>query len=334
VYTLPEQDLLNISKRCQDFWPREKTILLTGGTGFFGRWMVESISMIESQNQFKNEYIIISRRSAESLQKIIPCLAQKFFKILTMDLNEISGADLSPDYILHAATDVTSVKSGEEVVSLSETSFNTILKWSQSRQFQKILYVSSGAVYEQSQDLAANESDPISNHHSSSYSASKKYIEFEIENKFKKSQSVIARCFSFLGPYVDDHMIAMQMVQKKINQEMIELSSPTAKRSYMYPTDLVTALYSLLFLPTQHLIYNLGSPDAILLKELAELIQVDYRLVERDPLKTSLAGKFYYPSTQRLESEFANLFTVKLQSAISKTIQFYNKMKEDNHDSV
>lgn len=334
MYTLPEQDLLNISKRCQDFWPREKTILLTGGTGFFGRWMVESISMIESQNQFKNEYIIISRRSAESLQKIIPCLAQKFFKILTMDLNEISGADLSPDYILHAAADVTSVKSGEEVVSLSETSFNTILKWSQSRQFQKILYVSSGAVYEQSQDLAANESDPISNHHSSSYSASKKYIEFEIENKFKKSQSVIARCFSFLGPYVDEHMIAMQMMQKKINQETIELRSPMAKRSYMYPTDLVTAMFSLLFLPTQHLVYNLGSPDPVTLRELAEIIQVDYLVADSNIQKSSLAGIFYYPDTHRLESGFKNIFTVNLQTAISKTLQFYIKMKEDNHASV
>lgn len=331
---MPEQDLLNISKRCQDFWPREKTILLTGGTGFFGRWMVESISMIESQYQSKNQYIIISRRTAEVLQKIIPCLEQSFFKIVTMDLNVSSDLNFTPDYILYAATDVTSIKSGHQSVSSTMNSLSTIAKWSHTEKFKKILYVSSGAVYEQSQDVAADEADHIKNDHSSEYSLLKKQAEYEIEKKYEKSQSVIARCFSFLGPYVDDHMIAMQMVHKKIKREKIELQSPLAKRSYMYPTDLVTAMFSLLFLNTQHQVYNLGSPESVTLRELAEIIQVDYLMSENQVQKSSLAGKFYYPAVNRLESEFKDLFTVDLHAAISKTLQFYSKMKEEKHVSV
>lgn len=332
---MPKQDLLNIAERCHHFWPREKSILLTGGTGFFGRWMVEAISMIEEQFCLQNKYIVTSRQFSEILQTKIPCLKKNYFEILTLDLNNPVNLDINVDYILHAATDVTNLKLSPKQESQSfQQSLQTILNWTKSTSFKKILYVSSGAVYEQTHDFGVIETDPIPSLNSSIYSESKKYAESEIQQHLKKSQYVIARCFSFLGPFVDENMIAMQMIYKKVKDETLVLNSPEAKRSYLYPTDLVTGLFTLLFSETQHSIYNLGSPEPIQLKELAEIINVNHMISENSAQRTALAGKFYYPKTDRLGSEFANLFTVKLESAVSRTIEFYNDMKVDQHAKV
>ena len=51
---IPVEDLEHIFENTQQIWEplREKTIFLTGGTGFFGKWLLESFIYVNQSQRF------------------------------------------------------------------------------------------------------------------------------------------------------------------------------------------------------------------------------------------------------------------------------------------
>lgn len=319
MYTLLEEDLTDIYKRLGSFWPTEQTFLITGGTGFFGRWIVESISRLEKKLQTQNKFYILSRQSSNDIIDKIPVLSEPYFQIIQGDIEDQIHLNIHFDYIIHAAKDVTKINKNQMLSSNSNAIKNIISAVDQKR-LKKFLYVSSGAVYNQKNDRPCLETDLIGADILNSYSQEKMNNENEIIQAMGKNKYAIARCFSFLGPFANPDMVVMHMLNKKIKNETFNLSSPHAKRSYMYPTDLVVQLFYLLLKDTKHNIYNIGSNHSISLQKLAD--QFNINTVRSENNSPSLAGLYYYPNTDRINSEFQNLFTTNLETAIQKTFKF------------
>jgi dTDP-glucose 4,6-dehydratase len=140
----------------------------------------------------------------------------------------------------------------------------------------------------------------------------------------------IARCFSFVGPQLplDIHYAIGNFIADAIAGRPITVTGTGMPvRSYLYMSDLVTWLITILLRGEPLRPYNVGSANGMTIREVAELVAVSSGLSvklagpARDTLG-AIGGDGYVPSTSRARLELNLAETVFLSSAIVKTVTF------------
>lgn len=334
MYSLPINDLENIAERVQDIWPKQQSILITGGTGFFGRWLVESIAFVEEKLKSENKYIVISRQKSLDLEQKIPVFKKGFFEFVEADLQDLESLNDPVDFVIHAASDVVGIKSGKcDFASILKATQN-LIGVLQNKKLKKFLYVSSGGVYSDSEtghiesELSTDDLLKLNmNSKPESYAYAKINSEKAVIQSALKWPIQIVRCFSFVGPYADSSMAVMQFLQQKLTSNLITVQSPNVVRSFMYPTDLVVGLIQALYKSDLPQILNLGSERSITLKEVAEKINAIGPLgtvqIKENVNQISLAGRCYYPDITLAKKELGFVPSIDLDLALQKTYTFY-----------
>lgn len=333
--TLPQDDIVQIASELSSIWPSEKSIFITGGTGFFGRWIVESIFAIEKSREKsfnkKNQYYVLSRRPYAEVIKSIPVLAADFFKLIQADITELNENDIPTnlDYVIHGAVDVSTYKQDQSSTRYGSGT-DRLLKLIESKNVQRLLYLSSGAVYEgvnQSPFSEVNiKDDDLQKMTAKAYTNEKRVSESLVVHS--GIPYFILRCFAFVGPYLSESMAIMGMLRAKVEGCEITVNSPSTVRSFLYPVDLVTQLFKVLFLQTSSTAFNLGSPNQISLGELANAIAKADGNVTTVVLKpiandNSLGSSQYVPNMAKLYTALnIQKPTVDLSTALSKTLDF------------
>lgn len=102
----------------------------------------------------------------------------------------------------------------------------------------------------------------------------------------------------------------------------------TAVRSYLYAADLAVWLWTILLKGRPGRAYNVGSEEAINIRDLAEMVG---RHFERGPevvvMQKAAAGREierYVPSTARAKDELGLGCMIDLDDAIQRTIEFHS----------
>lgn len=144
----------------------------------------------------------------------------------------------------------------------------------------------------------------------------------------------IARCFTFIGPYLplDLHYAAGNFIRDALKGGPIVVKSDgSGVRSYMYMSDLMVWLYTILFKGKSCYPYNVGSEEEITIKELAfKVAEIYYKLtgkkvdviIEQKPDPSKPVDR-YVPSTKRAREELGLIQKVSLDEAIERTLKFY-----------
>ncbi len=348
---IPLIDLDHIYQNTKEIWEsfRGKSIFLTGGTGFFGKWLLESFIYINEQLQL-NAKITTLTRNPEAFLMEYPFYIEysntvQFVKgdILTYDFN----LNEKFHYIIHAATAASeSLNKSNPLLMMDTITIGTrrVLDFAITQPIEGFLFVSSGAIYgKQPWNVShVREEDSFKldiNNFNSAYAEGKRIAELYCSTYFDKNKLPIkiVRCFAFVGPYLplDTHFAIGNFINNVLkNEDIIIKGDGSTIRSYMYASDLIIWLFKILVNGETNQPYNVGSDQAISIKELAEKIneisisKVSVKILGL-PVKNENVD-IYCPNIEKARAIRAYI-EIPLSESISKTINFYEKLNTMSH---
>ncbi|MDU9041536.1 NAD(P)-dependent oxidoreductase [Pseudomonas corrugata] len=288
-------------------------LLLTGGTGFFGRWLLALLCDLNSRGAAIT--VMIASRNPSRFLTANPeyreCDWISWFTGDIRDLVDLPGR--APDLILHAAAD-TSAAANAHPLEL----FNTLVEGAR-RVFDiasrtpssRVLITGSGAQYGSLSSAAGvheSYSGACASHVAASAYAEGKRAQETLGALYAQCYGikvVMARCFAFAGPGLplDGHFAIGNFVRDALYGDDIVLnSSGQAVRSYLHGADLAVWLLTLLVRGEPGVAYNVGSDDAISIADLAR--RVVARIAPHKPVtvlgRCEDGGRsFYVPDISR-----------------------------------
>jgi dTDP-glucose 4,6-dehydratase len=317
---------------------RNRRITILGGSGFIGKWL---LSCLIHANDNLNSNIDISVVSKEPA-KLSMAYGEKFkiFETLSLDFNEIPDElDLpESDYFLHAATsanpEVHSNPMNEIMLTAQRSSrviINSAIKYGN---VPKVVHLSSGAVYprQDSLELALLEMDVLPNQSDTpSYRNAKLLIENLMSNASRAGliQAANPRLFAFSGPGLplDTHFAIGNFLNDALEGRRIRINgNPRTRRSYMYPTDLMRWLFTILVSPVD-VPTNVGNSSSLSLEDLARAILL---LTNGKGIELSESGAppdSYFPSTKNSEMHYGVQISVDLESGLRRWINYITNQK-------
>jgi len=336
-------DLNHIYQSCKIEFEtfKDKTIFITGGTGFFGKNLLESIIYADSINHLNISIIVLSR-NPEFFINELKYKNKPFIKFLKGDITNFDFPKEKIDYIFHMATEASvslNLNSPFQMFNVITEGSKRILELGKIKNVKSILFTSSGAVYgKQPSDLIKiNENfqgSPNIFNKDAAYGEGKRVSEM-YANLYYENYGVntkIARCFAFVGPHLplNSHFAIGNFIKNLLNNEDIEINGDgTPFRSYMYSSDLIIWLIKILLHAHPCDPINVGSDYFISISDLAKTIvnlfpnsTKNINIAEK---KTNENIQRYVPSIEKAKNMLNLEITVSLEDAIKKTVLYHQK---------
>lgn len=294
------------------------TLLIIGGTGFFGKSIIDCFNR-GLLNKFEITNILIFGRSVDDFFTNYPELYSPNIELINRDIDKVTILPKA-DYVIHAAasTNMYHLLSDDNIEpNLVE---NSILNYCNIAPLfhreSKIVYCSSGAVYgRQSDDIdKIDENSPFQEDFSTFsfekkiYCLRKRNGENLIKGLGNQNLNVsIARCFAFYGKYLprDQHYAYGNFIeQAEKGKTIIVKTNNLVYRSYLHADDLVENLLIIAINSNPNCpIFNLGSDECISIQDLAKKIAIEYNLKTKIPLiKKGSAIDRYIPNIDKLKA--------------------------------
>lgn len=345
MFNFFDEDLNLVLNETKDKWKtiHNKTFFISGGTGFFGIWLIMSFIFINRKLNLNSKIILLTRNKANFISKNNWINDYDEVSFLEGDIVDFSFIDQEIDFIIHAATDASNIVNQETPLVMFDTIVNgtkRILDFAIYKKIKSFLMISSGAVYGQQPYNVKNVSEdfmgsPNINDPLSIYGESKRMAELLCTVYFKqyKLPVKVARCYTFVGPFLptDRHFAIGNFINNILNNENIVIEGDgTPIRSYMYSADLTIWLWTILFQGSNNTTYNVGSDKPINIGELAKLVSnckdSSTRKIVVKSKKSHKQISQYVPNIDKAKEELKlNIYT-DLETSIKKTIK-YNKLK-------
>ncbi|MEI7851284.1 MAG: NAD(P)-dependent oxidoreductase, partial [Kiritimatiellales bacterium] len=249
----------------------QKRIFLTGGTGLFGKWLLDRFQGLEA------EVVVLSRAPDQFLRQFPMFGKNPNVTFVRGDVRDFEFPAGQFDYVIHAATEASEKLEREnpaEMYFVIVDGTRRVIEFSKQAGIKRLLYVSSGAVYgvqppELSYVPETFPCNPVTAYGKGKLKAEQLCLESGLE-------TVIARPFAFVGPWLplDAHFAIGNFIGNCLRNEPIEIKGDgTPMRSYMYGSDLAEWLLTILLKGHSGEAYNVGSEEAISISDLAQLIR-------------------------------------------------------------
>lgn len=340
-----KKDLECILSKTKNLFKKRKQekFFITGGTGFFGRWFLESLLWANKQLDLGIQILVLTRNPEKFIQNAPHLGREPALDFLTGDIASFIFPSGSFANIIHAATETNYKSDSLELFDNNINGTRRVLEFARSCGNKRLLFTSSGAVYgQQPINIKQIPEDypgaPDTMNPTFSYGQSKRTSEFLCAHYAREFglQVKIARCFSFLGPYLPlnaDYAVG-NFIRDALNGGPVNVKSDgTARRSYLYTTDLIIWLWTILFAGKICRPYNVGSAKAISIRKLADEVAKAFnpppRVKIENKVKKVKYSELYIPDTGLAEKELGLRQLVKLPEGIHKMICFYQQTGKD-----
>jgi nucleoside-diphosphate-sugar epimerase len=334
------EDLEHVLARTEEVWEelRAARIFITGGSGFFGCWLLETFGYA---NEVLNlgAHAVVLTRDAEAFRRKAPHLTNyRGIELLEGDLATCTFPAASFSHVIHAAIDY---RSPLELFDSILDGTRKTLDFARASGARRYLLASSGAVYgRQPPDLTHVDESfpgaPDSTDLRSAYGEAKRASEFLCSAFYREYgiETTIARGFAFVGPYLPlrSGSAIGNFIADALGGGPIKISGDgTPQRSYLYGADLAIWLWKILCHGVSARAYNVGSEAAVSILDAAKIV-VD----EIDPAakvevaQTPVAGRpaeRYVPSVKRARSELGLESWIDFKEAIRRTARWHKQRK-------
>lgn len=310
-----------------------KTIFVTGGTGFFGKWLLETINYANLKLERPIKLHVLTR-SPEKFSSSYPHILNSNITLIKGSLNNFELQE-SCEYFLHAAADVASTLSNntksDQVKDATETT-QYILNKVKNSSIKNFLFTSSGAVYgsKNSSMSPSIETETLGISETSAYGEAKIACEKLLTNEFKDTELnlVIARCFAFTGAHLptDTTFATGNFIANLLNDENIIIKGDgSPQRTFMYMADLCIWLIKLFVKNKGIEIVNVGSDEVVDIEQLANEISSFNKKCDVEILETRKNGPVpsYVPNIKKAKDEFGLVNYFNFKDSISKTIDWF-----------
>jgi nucleoside-diphosphate-sugar epimerase len=340
------EDLEHISSHTCNLWDevRGQRLFITGGTGFFGVWLLESFVWANDILNLGATAVVLTRHP-DAFNKKAPHLAHHpAIQLYQGDVRTFEFPDGEFSHHIHAATESSATLNDENPLLMLDTivqGTRHALEFARQCGAQKFLLTSSGAVYgKQPPEMTHIPEEyvgaPDSTDPRAAYGEGKRVAELLCASyaKLFGIQTKIARCFAFVGPYLplDIHFAIGNFIRDGLRGGPIEVKGDgTPYRSYLYAADLTIWLWTILFRGQTARPYNVGSAESLTIADLAERVShVFTPQVEVQIAKVAQSGQpteRYVPDVTRAAKELNIHQWITPAESLQRTILWHQATK-------
>jgi nucleoside-diphosphate-sugar epimerase len=339
---LPSPDLELILQETQNLWEpiRGQRLFITGGTGFFGSWLLESFCHINDALDLNASATVLTRNPAHFQTKAPHLANHRHVELLAGDVRDFKFPDGRFPFVIHAATEASARQAMEaplEMLSTIVAGTERTLQFAASHETVRFLLTSSGAVYgKQPSSIThvpeeyAGCPDPLDP--ASVYAEGKRMAELlcSLYQKTKGVECAIARCWAFCGPHLplDTHFAVGNFIGNVLQGKPIQIQGDgTPRRSYLYAADLTIWLWTMLFRAPALVPINVGSEEDLSIREIAEkvaaVLNPDTAIHVAGVSVPGAAPSRYVPAVGRAEELLGLRQIVGLEEAIGRTAAWH-----------
>ncbi len=342
--TLLERDLESVLRQTAGLWEelRGERIFVTGGTGFFGCWLLETFVWATEKLGLNAEAVVLTRNPSQFQRKAPHLASHSAIRLLQGDVRTFADPPGRFYAVIHAATEASAMLNDARPDVMFETiveGTRHVLEVAGRCGASRLLFTSSGAVYgRQPSDLAHVPEEykgaPDPTIAASAYAEGKRAAELlcALHAQRQPTQITIARCFAFVGPYqsLDSQFAVTEFIRNGLKREPIRVNGDgTPFRSYLYAADLAVWLWVILFRGSPMRPYNVGSDCALTIAELASAVAGAFTprptIDVLRPSASAAAPERYVPCTKRASRELSLRQTVDLVEALRRTIAWHRQ---------
>ena len=333
VKPLLKQDLdhvLNHARR--DFEQlRGARLFLTGGTGFFGKWLVSTF--VEANRALRlSAALVLLTRDPKRFAEENPDLADPSISFCQGDVRSFDFPSGEFTHIIHGASGP-----GHQPLELYDTAVEgtrRALQVAVRTGAIRFLFLSSGAVYGPQPagmthipETYSGGPDPLLP--GSEYGEAKRTAEHfcSVLSEAHGFEATIARCFAFSGPHLpmDLNFAVGNFIRDAMANRPINIQGDgTTYRSYLYAADLAIWLWALLVRGKNKRAYNVGSDEevdiATLARAVTEAAGSDHGIQVAQQPKPGAVPLRYVPSVERARAELGLEPWIKLKEGIVRTL--------------
>lgn len=319
-------------------------IFLTGGTGFFGCWLVESFCHINRLLNLDARMTILTRNPEAFAQECPHLASDPAVNLRRGDVRSFVFPDGEFRYVIHAAAETWARQTADaplEMLSTIIAGTERTLEFAATHEAQKFLLTSSGAVYGRQPasmthvpESYAGAPDPLDP--ASVYAEGKRVSELLCSIYGKRAglenglECKIARCWAFCGPHLplDRHFAIGNFIGDILADRPIQIRGDgTPRRSYLYAADLAVWLWTLLFKAPALAPFNVGSARDVSILELAQIVAAtlnpksEIRVLGR-PVEGAEPAR-YVPSVDRAREMLGLREMITLEESIRRTAAWH-----------
>jgi nucleoside-diphosphate-sugar epimerase len=348
--TIIAADIARLLDRTPSLWEplRAASLFISGGTGFFGTWLLETLVAANRRFSLDCRATVLTRDPVRFATKAPHLATDPAVSLLAGDVRDFSSPTGPVTHVIHAATEASATLNADqpnEMFDVCVAGTRRMLALAQEKRARRFLFASSGAVYgRQPPELArvpedfTGGPDPLDPR--SAYAEGKRGAEFLCALAARPAASggdglhvSIARGFAFVGPHLplDVHFAIGNFLRDVLAGGPIRIGGDgTPFRSYLYAADLAEWLFTILLRGEAGRAYNVGSEEAVSIRELADRVaDVAARLwpdrgrpeivMAKQPVPGKTAER-YVPDCRRARVELGLASSTSLDQAIRLTM--------------
>lgn len=323
-----------------------KTIFISGASGFLPAYLVETLMHVNLVNKDANIKIIgLVRNITKAKERFVHYENSENLKFIVQDVCEKIIFDSKIDFIVHAASQASPKFYGKDPVgTINANVIGTLnlLELAKRNNVEKFLYFSSSEVYGSlnEEDIPTREDkfgsiDPCNVR--SCYSEGKRAGEaicVSWKHQFN-IPVVIVRPFHTYGPGMDldDGRVYADFIRNIVNNENIEMKSDgSAIRAFCYISDATIAFFKVLLNGEIGAAYNVGNDEnTYSILQLAECLVSLFPEKSLGVITSQKPNATYIPSL--VNKNIPNINKIKdlkwepminIEEGFTKTIKYYD----------